>query len=777
MIISKNWLNEYIDLSAISGEQILKTLNSIGLEVDSYKEIKIPDSIVVGYVKSREKHPNADKLSVCEVDIGTEVLQIVCGAPNVAAGLFVPVALLGTKMPNGLEIKKAKLRGVESCGMICSSVELGLAKINDGIMPLDNSIGELSLGRSLSDFEVFNDVVIEVDITANRGDAQSIYGIARELSVAFDLNFKEKPEYREVDNLPGIGRLISLRTDENIKSSFLYKAIAIKSYLGENLFTKLRLALAECDKKNSLERLLYYVTYSSGVLFRAYDFDKLAKVGEKANFDIKVGENGESIVMVKDKILSVAGIYQNDDAKVDDDTKIAIIEASFSDPKIISEASALDKQMPRDEHLYRSSRGSEPQLGLGMGLLFRKINLLDEISPYAGDSKHALKSEQIMLNFNVADINKMIGQNIDKNEILRILKKLGFEVVFNQVAEIFNVKAPIYRHDIVNLHDVCEEIVRIVGIDNIHAKAMKFSETNRINDTYETYKFALKLRQRAVGAGYFESVHYVFDNSSELANMGFKKCKVEVTNPLSAELDSLRPSLVNHLLNSTERNIKNSKKSVKLFEYGAVFDQDGEQSSNLGFVASGLRYEPSLLNGAKVADIDFFAFANSIQSVIGEFTLKPSDQICYLNPYEQAKIYQNGKCVGYIGGLHQNVQSQRDLPKTYLCEIYFDKLERENKIANVYSKFPSIGRDLSLIVPDGLEFVKIAECIKGLKLKELKEFAPVDIYRSAELGKNASISVKFVFQDDEKTLEDADVAEYMDKILKALKSDLDIGIR
>ena len=150
MIISKHWLNEWIDLSDVSGETLSKTLNSIGLEVDSYKEINLPKSVVVGYVKSREKHPDADKLSVCQVDVGSETLQIVRGAKNVEAGQFVPVALIGTTMPNGLEIKKAKLRGIESCGMICSSTELGLPKTNDGILPLDESIGKLKLGTSLS---------------------------------------------------------------------------------------------------------------------------------------------------------------------------------------------------------------------------------------------------------------------------------------------------------------------------------------------------------------------------------------------------------------------------------------------------------------------------------------------------------------------------------------------------------------------------------------------------------------------------------------------------
>jgi len=287
MIISKHWLNEWVDLSEVSGETLSKTLNSIGLEVDSYKEINLPKSIVVGYIKSREKHPDADKLSVCQVDVGGETLQIVCGAKNVEAGQFVPVALIGTTMPNGLEIKKAKLRGIESSGMICSSSELGLPKVNDGILPLDESIGKLKLGTSLSEFEVFKDTIIEVDVTANRGDCQNLHGIAREICAALDLNMKDSHEDDESENLLGIGRIASVRAEDKVNGSFLYKAFELKEGLYESLITRMRLALIECQKTNLVERLLEYATFCTGVLFRAYDHTKLVSEGEKAVFDIK----------------------------------------------------------------------------------------------------------------------------------------------------------------------------------------------------------------------------------------------------------------------------------------------------------------------------------------------------------------------------------------------------------------------------------------------------------------------------------------------------------
>lgn len=778
MIISKHWLNEWVDLSEVSGETLSKTLNSIGLEVDSYKEINLPKSIVVGYVKSREKHPDADKLSVCQVDVGSETLQIVCGAKNVEAGQFVPVALIGTTMPNGLEIKKAKLRGIESCGMICSSTELGLPKTNDGILPLDESIGKLKLGTSLGEFEVFKDVIIEVDVTANRGDCQNLHGIAREICTALDLNMKDSHENEDSENLLGIGRIASVRTEDKVNGSFLYKAFELKNALSENLLTRLRLALIDCQKTNLVERLLEYATFCTGVLFRAYDHAKLVGEGEKAVFDIKNGENGECVVFCEDKNLGVAGIYQSDEARVDEGSKVILVEASYVKPDVVSKAIFENKNLPKGDQVYRSSRGSEPNLAYGADYLFKRLaGFKDNLSLFAGSQQSLLGTEPITLSISLGELKNMIGQEVARNDVVKILKKLGFEIAVNVEQESFNVKVPLFRHDIVNSHDICEEIVRIIGIDNIASIPLNFSEKNRLNKTYFDYKNALNLRRRAADNGFFESVHYVFDSLDELSELNFKPCKIKILNPINNELNTLRPALVNHLLSSSEKNIKNSKRSVRLFELGEVFDENANQGLNLGFVISGLLKEPTLINGSKGEEANFYAFAVMVQNVIGKFELKPCREISYLSPYEQAHIYQNGEKIGYIGRIDARVEAKRDLPKTYVCEVDFAKLKFEPILAVPYSKFQSTTRDLSLIVPENFEAGRIYECIRGLNLKELKEFLPVDIYKDAKLNGAISLSLKFTFQDMGKTLEDDDINALMDKILSELKEKLNIGIR
>ena len=540
----------------------------------------------------------------------------------------------------------------------------------------------------------------------------------------------------------------------------------------------MRLALIDCQKTNLVERLLEYATFCTGVLFRAYDHAKLVGEGEKAVFDIKNGENGECVVFCEDKNLGVAGIYQSDEARVDEGSKVILVEASYVKPDVVSKAIFENKNLPKGDQVYRSSRGSEPNLAYGADYLFKRLaSFKDSLSLFAGSQQSLLNTEPITLSISLGELKNMIGQEVARNDVVKILKKLGFEIAVNVEQESFNVKVPLFRHDIVNSHDICEEIVRIIGIDNIASTPLNFAEKNRLNKTYFDYKNALNLRHRAASNGFFESVHYVFDSLDELSELNFKPCKIKILNPINNELNTLRPALVNHLLSSSEKNIKNSKRSVRLFELGEVFDENANQGLNLGFVISGLLKEPTLINGSKGEEANFYAFAAMVQNVIGKFELKPCREISYLSPYEQAHIYQNGEKIGYIGRIDARVEAKRDLPKTYVCEVDFAKLKFEPILAVPYSKFQSTTRDLSLIVPENFEAGRIYECIRGLNLKELKEFLPVDIYKDAKLNGAISLSLKFTFQDMEKTLEDDDINALMDKILSELKEKLNIGIR
>ena len=773
MRLSKNWLNEWIDLSAKSAEDICAALNEIGLEVDSCERIRVPSKVVVAKVLECKEHENSDHLHVCKVDAG-EILQIVCGAPNVAEGQMVACALEGAKIGE-LSIKKAKLRGVESCGMLCSAKELGLGELGNGIMILDESIGELEIGKELSSYPAFDDYLIEIELTPNRGDCLSVRGVARDLSAKFDLPIKDiSPLKKSEDELLGIGRLISLHSEEEKNCALYYKVVNLGENFSLNLKKRLRLALIESKHKSAIEGALEYSTHSTGALFRAYDARKInPNENEKISLKIKNGEHKQSQIYAEDKLLGVAGICANKEFLADENTKIAIIEASYTAPEIIANATGEDKNMPKDEMVYRSSRGSEPAISSSMNLLFGSC--FENCEWYGGSQQISMSVERANILVNCSAISKMIGMDIEKKEIHKILSRLNFEIASGTNDEQFYAKAPAYRHDIQNIADVCEEIVRIYGIDNIPAKPLNFSEANRNSQASLKHALARNLRQRAVDAGYFECVHYIFDDPSELEAMGFKPCQAQILNPITNELKELRPTLLNALLNSALNNAKRGAKQIKLFEYGEVFDTSGKQSSKLGFVSCGLSNLPSLKNGAKGTELSLFELANDIQKILGKISLKASENLEFLSPYEQAKIIQNGKVIGFLGRVKPSLK--KDLPKCYAAQIDFDALKCEHILAEPYSSFPATSRDLSVLVSSELKYEQIKECIEALKVENLQSFYPTDLYSDKSLGDKKSLTISFSFQSNEKTLTDDEINALMQRILDVLKESLGVELR
>ena len=773
MRLSKNWLNEWIDLSAKSAEDICAALNEIGLEVDSCERIRVPSKVVVAKVLECREHENSDHLHVCKVDAG-EILQIVCGAPNVAEGQMVACALEGAKIGE-LSIKKAKLRGVESCGMLCSAKELGLGELGNGIMILDESIGELEIGKELSSYPAFDDYLIEIELTPNRGDCLSVRGVARDLSAKFDLPIKDiSPLKKSEDELLGIGRLISLHSEEEKNCALYYKVVNLGEKFSLNLKKRLRLALIESKHKSAIEGALEYSTHSTGALFRAYDARKInPNENEKISLKIKNGEHKQSQIYAEDKLLGVAGICANKEFLADENTKIAIIEASYTAPEIIANATGEDKNMPKDEMVYRSSRGSEPAISSSMNLLFGSC--FENCEWYGGSQQISMNVERANILVNCSAISKMIGMDIEKKEIHKILSRLNFEIASGTNDEQFYAKAPAYRHDIQNIADVCEEIVRIYGIDNIPAKPLNFSEANRNSQASLKHALARNLRQRAVDAGYFECVHYIFDDPSELEAMGFKPCQAQMLNPITNELKELRPTLLNSLLNSALNNAKRGAKQIKLFEYGEVFDISGKQSSKLGFVSCGLSNLPSLKNGAKGAELNIFELANDIQKILGKISLKASENLEFLSPYEQAKIIQNGKVIGFLGRVKPSIK--KDLPRCYAAQIDFDALKCEHILAEPYSSFPATSRDLSVLVSSELKYEQIKECIEALKVENLQSFYPTDLYSDKSLGDKKSLTISFSFQSNEKTLTDDEINALMQRILDVLKESLGVELR
>ena len=776
MIVTRSWLEEYIDISDITDEQLCKRFNEIGLEVDSFTKYEIAKNVVVGKIVSCAKHPDADKLNVCQVDVGDEVVQIVCGASNVVEADWVAVAKIGAVLPGDFKIKKAKLRGVESFGMICSSSELGLPKIEDGIMVLDDSIGKLEAGRELNSYKKVSDSVIEIELTANRGDCLSIHGVARDLSAAFKkdlIHFEFEPKRRTPI---GVAKELSVVADE-IPARLIYSICTIDSLL-TNALQRLRLAFIGEELECEIDKLLKYAMHESGVLNRAYDFEALAN-DSKVSLEIVKKDNLVEVVS-NNETISIVGVSQNEKYKAINSSKKVLLESSYIEPEFVVEGVSSNK-LKSDDLYYYSSRGSEPSVIYGVNVLQKAICLNGKVEFSSGDVKVGEKIAPRKLPLSMQDLIDIIGFEIPRSEIASILLLLGYRM--NKVDEDrFSIEVPPYAHDIKNTQDIAEEILRIYGIDNIKAKPSIIVEKSRITPAYQMFKALRDLRDRAVGAGYFEALTYAFANRELLERYGFEvlEDELELLNPIVNELSTMRTTILVNLLESASRNVKYGKKSIMLFEEGVVFNSKREEFKKVAFLASGEIQRASITNKAKAKKVDLDYFVRSLGGVIGEFRLvETKAKNALMHPYISGEVIKDGKSVGYLAKLHPNVAKDFDLDETFIAEFDLEAILPKHINANELSNYQAVTKDLSVVVDKSLSFYNIAKVLQEFKEKEslLKDFYPLDIYSDDSLKDKNSLTIRFTIQSDSKTLSDKEIEDIMSSILKLLESNFNAELR
>jgi len=777
MIITRSWLQEFIDLSSVSNEKLYETFNSIGLEVDSINQIEIAKNVVVGKILSVEKHPDADKLNVCQIDVGSGTRQIVCGAANVVDAEYVAVATIGAVLPGNFEIKHAKLRGVESEGMVCASSELGLPDTGKGIMILDGSIGELEVGREFGSYNKVADTIIELELTANRGDCLSVYGVARDLSSALDIEMKPF-EYHQKEKMKlGIAREADLHTEGEMDADLCYKLATIDTIESSFLVT-LRLAMVSVDSEGKLASLFAYATHATGVVLRAYDSSIFRNEENKVVVVPTAKAKGIIEVIAKGKVSSVVGVNQNDEGIAKDDTKELLIEASYINPDTLVEAVSTTS-LKTDDLYYKTSRGSNPELEFGLSFLASLLDNYSDISCYEGSLNVHVERENETVIVDAKEISAIVGMDIELSRIVTILQKLGFEIS-KMGEDTVAVVVPLFRHDIKHIQDVSEEIVRIIGINNIEAKPFVFAEQARLNDTTDRYKAKKGFKNRAVGAGYYENVSYIFSDKTLLEKYGFPvtEAALELANPIAEELNTLRSTVLVNLLNAVKRNVSYTKKSIPLFEIGAVFGSKREQSEVISFVFSGQSEGENVRNAGKPAVIDFATFTQKVGAVIGAFELEPCTyENGLLHPYQSANILVEGKVCGFISKLHPTVQEEYGIPVTFVAEVDFDVLLPIHINAVGISKFQGVYKDLSVVIDKSMGYYEVAKVLNSLELDMLKDVYPVDIYEDEKLGDKKSLTVRFFIQSMEKTLEDADIESVMSEIMATLETKCNAELR
>ncbi|MFP6176992.1 phenylalanine--tRNA ligase subunit beta [Helicobacter pylori] len=763
MKLSVNDLSVFVDTPKDIAK-LCEDLSRLGLEVESCIPCVAPKNVVVGKVLEKAPHKNAEKLSVCQVDVGKEVLQIVCGAKNVAPNQFVPVALNGALI-GSTTIAKTELRGVESCGMICSSTELGFPKINDGILELDESVGELVLGKELNEYTPFNTHVLEISLTPNRGDCLSVLGIAREISAFYHtplkpikaLNFTPKSD------------LITLSVGENIESHLAYYLICNHS-LKTPLNIKLSLAHNNALSENDLNNFIEFSVHFSGVIMNAYSLNKTPM-----DLSVKNDENNlESVYINHQKRSTIAIKHQVQK----DLSEYLLLEASYIDPISLSlKLHALkDKTLQKDNALiYRSARGSNPNLSDGLNFLSAhlKATILE-----SKQTEHSLKDRT--LTFQLEDITEILGLVVEKEKIQGILKNLGFKVSVkepNSKPQILEVVAPNFRHDIKTIQDIAEEILRFVGIDNLISKPLHCVSSKNSNPHYDTHRFFENLKHKALACGFKEVIHYVFYSKEKQQKLGFEVLEdsLELQNPITTELNTLRTSLVCGLLDASLRNKNLGFKSIALYEKGSVYNSKREEIQKLGFLASGLQKKESYPD-SKGKAWDFYSFAECVSKVIGDFSLeKLTTQPPINHPYQSAKIIQNHKIIGVIAKIHPKVIQELDLFESYYAEIDASKLKRPAMLLKPFSIYPSSVRDLTLIIDENTAFSNIKKALKDAQIPNLSEVLPLDIFK--ESHNSIALSVRCVIHSLEKTLNDEEVNSAVQKALEILKKEFNARLK
>ncbi|GAA7437958.1 phenylalanine--tRNA ligase subunit beta [Helicobacter pylori] len=763
MKLSVNDLNVFVNTPKDIAK-LCEDLSRLGLEVESCIPCIAPKNVVVGKVLEKSPHKNAEKLSVCQVDVGKEVLPIVCGAKNVEPNQFAPVALKGAII-GSTPIAKTELRGVESHGMICSSIELGFPKINDGILELDESVGELVLGKELHEYAPFNTHVLEISLTPNRGDCLSVLGIAREISAFYHtplkpikaLNFTPKSD------------LITLSVGENIESHLAYYLIynhSLKTPLNIKLSLAHNNALSENDPNNFIE----FSAHFSGVILNAYGLNKTP-----VDLSVKNDENNLESVYINHQKRSTIAIKHQDQKDL---SECLLLEASYIDPVSLSlKLHALkDKTLQKDNALiYRSARGSNPNLSDGLNFLSAhlKATILE-----SKQTEHSLKDRA--LKFQLEDITEILGLAVEEEKIQGILKNLGFKVSAkepNSKPQILEVIVPNFRHDIKTIQDIAEEILRFVGIDNLISKPLNCVSSKYSNPHYDTHRFFENLKHKALACGFKEVIHYVFYSKEKQQKLGFEVLEdpLELQNPITTELNTLRTSLVCGLLDASLRNKNLGFKSIALYEKGSVYNSKREEIQKLGFLISGLQKKESYPD-AKGKAWDFYSFAECVSRIIGDFSLeKLTAQTPINHPYQSAKIIQNHEVIGVIAKIHPKVIQELDLFESYYAEIDASKLKRHAMLLKPFSIYPSSVRDLTLIIDENTAFSRIKKALKDAQIPNLSEILPLDIFKESD--NTIALSVRCVIHSLEKTLNDEEVNSAVQKALEILEKEFNARLK
>ena len=789
MLVSYNWLKQYTNVED-NANALAEKITRGGIEVEGVEYLAEEISnVVVGYVVSKEKHPDAEKLNVCQVNVGEEEnLQIVCGAPNVDAGQYVIVAKVGAKLP-GIKIKKAKLRGVESQGMICSLAELGLSK---SVVPKNYQEGiyvfetEQELGSDVVEVLGLNDYILDLSITPNRADALSMRGLTYELGALYnnkiDFNDVEKEENYEATSLQ-----VAIESDScrNYVGQIV-KNVEVKS---SPLWLQTRLMNSGIRPINNIVDITNYVLLEFGQPMHAFDKDL---VGDRIVVrDAKEGEVLETLdgeerklqatdLVITDgtRAIALGGVMGGKNTEVSEETKNIILESAYFNPTSVRRTSAAHGL--RSDSSARFEKGIDPNMQ--KAALARAVELILELCPNAVvESSVGVvnKEEEKVVEITTSYINNYLGITLSTEEIVSILEGLSFTV--EVTGENLVVKVPTRRSDISIKQDLVEEVIRIYGYDNLASTLPKFSKTTKGGLTY-SQRMVRDLRAVYASLGFNDTINYSLVSEEEATGYTLENHhKVRLLMPMTETHSTLRQSLVPGLLNTVQYNVARKQKDLKLLEIGRVFFGSGDdniQPKETLYLSAALTGEERATKWLKESSsLDFFAAKGYLEVVFDRLGL--DEKVTYkksklegMHPGRFAEVYLGEKCIGFIGEVHPQVADKLGLNTTYVFEINLDEVISESKVKPKYeevTKYPEITRDIAMLVDVKDEYQNIYNVIESVNSKLITKVELFDLYVGAELlvGKK-SLALTITYSDKQKTLTDEEVTAVHDKVLSAL---------
>ncbi len=784
MKVSLSWLNNYIPIDKESYSSIADSLTMVGLEVDSVTDrYDYLDSVVVGRIVNIKAHPNAEKLKVCDVDVGSRVIRVVCGAPNIHEDMAVPVALPGTRFPEGSVLEKGRIRNELSEGMLCSEAELGLGTDRSGVMILDQK--QLT-GDKLAKALELSDMVFEIDLTPNRPDCLSIIGIAREIAALQQTTIK----YPET-SLSDAGDKISDLTSITIKAPDLCPRYSARLVFDINIapspfWLQDRLMSVGLRPINNIVDITNFVLMETGQPLHAFDFDRLsdhrivvrqAKKGETfITLDKKEHLLTPDMLMICDgeKPVALAGIMGGHNSEVTESTTRVLIESAYFTPVGIRKTSK--KLGISSESSHRFERGVDPE-GI-ITALNRAAQLMSEL-----DGSNLI--EGIIDNYskinsagpitlNVGHTNRLLGTSFDQDKIENLLKSIEFNVEKTGNDELA-VVPPSFRVDIARPVDLIEEIARLSGYNNIPTTYPLIPAEARHPE--KQFRLRNRLKKIMTGFGFTETINYSFINrlycdSLRLESADQRRNMVNILNPLTEEQAVMRTSLIPGLLETIHRNIAQQTKSLRLFEVGKIYinrekDNLPEEIEMLAGIWTGSRTNASWYS--KESGCDFFDIKGVVEGLLNrvkidriKFTCMPDNSCTYTRPGHTAQILQEKKLIGLAGEIHPQVLRNFDLKQAaFIFELdlkAISDLIPETIRSKPIPKFPSISRDITIIIDKDLESSKPLEAIRKSGDKLIENLYLFDVFEGDTIPQNKkSISLRITYRSKHKTLEDDEV--------------------